>query len=50
MCLVKRFVCFYYFRGFEGMLLPVLSAGSPLFLRGRLFDVGGAINFVLRRQ
>lgn len=29
-CLIKRFVCFCYFCGFAGMLLPVLSAGSPL--------------------
>ena len=30
MCLVKRFVCFYHFCGFAGVLLPILSANTPL--------------------
>lgn len=29
-CLVKHFVCFYHFCGFAGVLLPILSANTPL--------------------
>lgn len=29
-CLIKGFVCFYHFCGFAGVLLPILSANTPL--------------------
>lgn len=45
-CLVKRFVCFYHICSFAEMLLPVLSAGSPLFCGvGCLMWVGLSMSF-----
>lgn len=50
-CLIKHFVCFYHFCGFARVLLPILSANTPLlfFCVRHLMWAGRDINVVLRR-